>query len=112
VAKVYGHFITVNYRESYDLFLPAQGYFSTTSACQAIRRSWCESEACRRSEPPHDLVPLRRKGRSAQSFDVEGMEIWDGEEWTGVKAITATRRRTSDPEHRMLSVEARGGWWT
>ena len=28
VAKAYGHFITVNYRESYDL-LPAQGYFST-----------------------------------------------------------------------------------
>ena len=31
MAKAYGHFITVNYRESYD-FLPAQGYFSTTRA--------------------------------------------------------------------------------
>jgi GDPmannose 4,6-dehydratase len=32
VAKAYGHFITVNYRESYDL-LPAREFCSTTNAC-------------------------------------------------------------------------------
>ena len=31
VAKAYGHFITVNYRESYGLYRRARGSSSTTS---------------------------------------------------------------------------------
>jgi GDPmannose 4,6-dehydratase len=45
-----------------------------------------------------------------QSFEPKGLlEIWAGDDWTPVKAITATRRRATDPDHELLSIEARGG---
>ena len=37
------------------------------------------------------------------------LEVWDGEDWTPIRALTATRRRSSEPDHRMLSIEARAG---
>ena len=42
VAKVYGHFITVNYRESYGICSPAPASFSTTKARAA---AWSSSRA-------------------------------------------------------------------
>jgi GDPmannose 4,6-dehydratase len=57
-----------------------------------------------------DLVPLLRRGGSVQNFLPKTfLEIWDGGEWTPVTTITATRRRREDPEHQLLSVQARGG---
>ena len=44
-----------------------------------------------------------------QTFTPEGLEIWDGEDWTEVRAVTATRRRERDPDHDPLLIEARGG---
>ncbi len=55
-------------------------------------------------------MPLRAKGPSVQQHVPEGLsEIWDGEDWTPITAITATRHRATDPDHRLLSVETRGG---
>jgi GDPmannose 4,6-dehydratase len=59
---------------------------------------------------PADLVPLVRKGGSVQNFLPKSfLEIWDGDGWTPVTAITATRRRTTDPDHELLSIQARAG---
>jgi GDPmannose 4,6-dehydratase len=59
---------------------------------------------------PPDLVALVRNGPGVQSFKPERLlEIWDGDGWTEITAITATRRRAADPDHRLLSIEARGG---
>ncbi len=109
VAKAYGHFITVNYRESYDLFACSGILFNheCISAQTPLTTRERGVQAVRTAE---DLVPLRKKGPSTQTFTPEnGLEVWDGEEWTGVRAITATRRRASDPDHRLVSVEARAG---
>ena len=108
VAKVYGHWITVNYRESYNLF-----------ACSGILFN---HECLRESTPlmvrrdglvdvvtPDELVSVIHKGPSAQTFETPGLEIWDGTEWTAVKVITATRRRATDSNHQILAVKARGG---
>lgn len=108
VAKVYGHWITVNYRESYNLF-----------ACSGILFN---HECLRESTPliirregvvdvvtPDELIAVLRKGPSVQTFETPGLEIWDGSAWTQVKVITATRRRSTDPEHQIVSVKARGG---
>ncbi len=55
-------------------------------------------------------MPLRDKGPAVQTFQPSTvLEVWDGDEWTAVRAITATRRRGEDPDHRLLSIEARGG---
>ncbi|HXW58530.1 MAG TPA: GDP-mannose 4,6-dehydratase [Solirubrobacteraceae bacterium] len=109
VAKAYGHFITVNYRESYDLHAASGILFNHECVCEntplIIRDSGKIS-----IRTPADLVALRRKGRSVQTFAPDTqIEVWDGEDWTAVRAITATRRRRSDPDHELLSIQARGG---
>jgi GDPmannose 4,6-dehydratase len=109
VAKCYGHFITVNYRESYDLFACSGILFNHECIINQtpliVRQNGVQSV-----RTPADLVPLREKGPSIQTFEPEGLlEVWEGEDWTPVRAITATRRRTSDPDHRLISVQARAG---
>jgi GDPmannose 4,6-dehydratase len=109
VAKVYGHFITVNYRESYDLHATSGILFNheclTATVPLLVRRNGIVKVVT-----PPDLVALVRKGPSVQSFIPDRLlEVWDGESWTEITAVTATRRRATDPDHRLLSIEARGG---
>jgi GDPmannose 4,6-dehydratase len=109
VAKCYGHFITVNYRESYDLFAASGILFNHECIINQtpliVRQNGVQAV-----RTPADLVPVREKGPSVQTFDPDGLlEIWEGEDWTPVRAITATRRRASDPDHRLISIQARAG---
>jgi GDPmannose 4,6-dehydratase len=109
VAKAYGHFITVNYRESYDLHATSGILFNHECVSEntpLIVRQLGNVAI----KTPADLVPLRRKGKSVQSFVPENVvEVWDGEDWTYVRAVTATRRRGTHPDHELLSIQARGG---
>jgi GDPmannose 4,6-dehydratase len=109
VAKAYGHFITINYRESYDLHATSGILFNHECLCS-------QTPVCVREKGivaikmVDELVPLLRKGPSVQQWEPEGLlEIWDGEDWTPITGITATRLRASDPDHRLLCTEARGG---
>ena len=109
VAKCYGHFITVNYRESYGLFA-ASGILFNHECLHAQVPLMVRQNGVHAVRTPRDLVALQSKGRSIQTFEPDGLlEIWDGEDWTPVRAITATRRRTTDPDHRMFSIQARAG---
>jgi GDPmannose 4,6-dehydratase len=109
VAKAYGHFITVNYRESYDLHATS-GILFNHECLNSSATLICRYNGVVSVETPGDLVPLRGKGRAVQQFEPKGLfEVWDGTEFTPVVAITATRRRPSDPDHRILSIESRGG---
>jgi GDPmannose 4,6-dehydratase len=109
VAKAYGHFITVNYRESYGLHTTSGILFN--HECVAANTPLMVRERGLTSvKTPLDLVPLVRKGRSIQTFDPGSLvEVWDGDRWVAITAITATRRRTTEPDHQLRSIEARGG---
>src|SRR5437660_1376706 len=109
VAKVYGHFITVNYRESYDLHATSGLLFN--HECVSEQTPLIVREMGQVSvKTPCDLIALRRRGRNPQTYTPRNfVEIWDGDEWTPLKAITATRRRHLDPDHEFLSIQARGG---
>src|SRR4030081_2756584 len=67
VAKVYGHFITVNYRESYDLHATSGILFNHESVSGntplIVREDGLVSV-----KTSLDLVPLVRKGGSVQNF--------------------------------------------
>jgi GDPmannose 4,6-dehydratase len=109
VAKAYGHFITVNYRESYDLHATC-GILFNHECLNSSAPLICRHNGVVSVETPGDLVPVVKKGRSVQHFEPRGLfEVWDGVEFTPVVTLTATRRRPSDPDHRILSIEARGG---
>jgi GDPmannose 4,6-dehydratase len=109
VAKAYGHFITVNYRESYDLHATSGILFnheSVVSSCPLLVRD----DGIIDVKTPAEIVPLLPSGGPAQNFlPKTDLEVWDGTDWTPVTTITATRRRRDDPEHRLLSIQARGG---
>lgn len=108
VAKVYGHWITVNYRESYGLF-GCSGILFNHECISSHTPLIIRQDGFVNVVTPDELVPLRRKGRSVQTFETPSVEIWDGSVWTKICAITATHRRTTDPDHKMLSIQARGG---
>ena len=109
VAKVYGHFITVNYRESYDMHATSGILFNHESVC-ANTPLLIRDDGIIAVKTPADLVPLLRRGRSVQNFLPKSfLEIWDGDDWTPITAITATRRRRTDPDHELLSIQARAG---
>jgi GDPmannose 4,6-dehydratase len=112
VAKVYGHFITVNYRESYGLHATSGILFNHESICSNTPLLIRENGIIAVKTPP-DLVPLRRSrepSAGTQSFTPTSLlEVWDGSEWTLVTAVTATRRRADDLEHQLISIQARAG---
>jgi GDPmannose 4,6-dehydratase len=109
VAKVYGHFITVNYRESYDLHATSGILFNHESVSSS-QPLLVRDDGVIAVKTPVDLVPLLRKGGSVQNFLPRTfLEVWDGRDWTPITAISATRRRTTDPEHQLLSVQTRAG---
>ncbi len=108
-SKAYAFYLTQNYREAYGLYC-CNGILFNHECIAAttpivIRRDGTTVDVV----TPDELVPLVAKGRSVQHFEPSALEVWDGADWTAVRAITATRRRTTDPEHRILSVQARGG---
>jgi len=109
VAKAYGHFITVNYRESYDLHATSGLLFnheSVSSSTPILVRDAGIIDV----RTPAEIVPLLPTGGSVQNFIPKtALEVWDGTEWTPVTAITANRRRRGDTEHQLLSIQARGG---
>jgi GDPmannose 4,6-dehydratase len=109
VAKVYGHHITVNYRESYGL-QASSGILFNHECISSKSPLIVRENGIVAVRTAADLMPLNRKGRSTQTHLPEGLvEVWDGEGWTVVSAITATRRRRTDPDHRLVSIEARAG---
>ncbi len=94
VAKAYGHHITVNYRESYGLQATSGILFNHECYAPTLRsvvrdRGVVVGAHARGSRPASP-----DKGPSARpSIPGALLEIWDGEDWTPITAITATRRR-------------------
>src|SRR6202043_2812058 len=109
VAKAYGHFITVNYRESYDLHATSGILFnheSIVSSCPLLVRD----DGIIDVKTPAEIVPIVARDAPVQNFlPKTHLEVWDGRDWTPVTAITATLRRRDDPTHQLLSIQARGG---
>src|SRR5215211_5942174 len=108
VAKVYGHWITVNYRESFGLYT-VSGILFNHECLSAATPLVVRSAGAMDGVTADELMPLLRKGRSVQTYEPRDLEVWDGDGWTRVRAVTATRRRATDPDHEMHVVEARGG---
>lgn len=109
VAKVYGHWITVNYRESYDLFACSGICFNheslTSNVPLVIRRNGTVDIV-----EIGDLMHVREKGAEYQRFDLgDGVEVWDGECFTRVQGGTAYRHKPAVDNKGVRRVEARCG---
>jgi GDPmannose 4,6-dehydratase len=94
VAKVYGHWITVNYRESFNIFAASGILFNhecvTAETPVILRKSGLIDIL-----PIEDVVPHRTEPHTATRFttdlpEEEILEVWDAQGWTRVTCMTAT----------------------
>ncbi len=89
VAKVYGHWITVNYRESYGLHASSGILFNHESVPAdtpvVVRRHGYVDIV-----PIGDVIPHRSDPRSGRRYtsDGGGYEVWDGDRWAPCQART------------------------
>jgi len=109
VAKVYGHWITVNYRESYDMFACSGILFNHESVPAQtpliIRRGNIIDIVA-----IGDIVHVREKGPNVQRFDtLHDIEVWDGRDFVRVLGATAYRHRPVVANKGVRRVEARCG---
>ena len=91
VAKVYGHWITVNYRESYDLHASSGILFNhesvPTSTPIVIRRHGVIEIV-----PIGSMAPHPRDGEPGARVSYgggDGLEVWDGDQFVRCTARTA-----------------------
>jgi len=108
VAKVYGHWITVNYRESYNLFA-VSGILFNHECVPANTPVIIRHRGLVDIVQIGDLVPVREKGPIVQRFGLEGFEVWDGDDFVKVLGATANRHRPVVENKGVRRVEARCG---
>ncbi len=97
VAKVYGHWITVNFRESYGLYAVSGILFNhecvTAETPVLIRRNGLLDIL-----PIEEVVPHRTDAKHGLRYTTtpsDALEVWDRSGWTAVRLMTAT---WNDPE--------------
>lgn len=93
VSKVFAHHMTVQYREAHGLFA-CNGILFNHECLSATTPLVVRQGGFVNVVTPGELVPLRRKGRSQQTFTPVDLEVWDGVRWARVTAITASRHRS------------------
>ena len=108
VAKLYGHWITVNYRESYDLFATSGILFNHESVPGTtpiiVRRDNLIDII-----PISELVHVREKGANYQDVTVDGVEVWDGSAFVRVHGGSAYKHRPVVANKGVRRIEARCG---
>jgi len=108
VAKLYAYWITVNYREAYGIY-GCNGILFNHECITADTPLIVRTDQAVNVVTADELVALRRKGPDVQHFDLPGVEVWDGVDWTAIRGVTATKRRREEADHALLAVQARGG---
>jgi len=109
VAKLYGHWITVNYRESYDMYAVSGILFNHESIPAdtpiIVKRGNLVDVV-----PIGEVVRVREKGPAVQRFDVDDdLLVWDGDAFVKVLGATAYKHRPIVENKGVRSVEARCG---
>jgi len=110
VSKLASHRIARVYRESFDMFIACGICFNhecISAKTPLLVRLDGEIDVLSASE----IAPYseKRKGKSSIGFSVNGKEVWDGLKWAKIKAITATHRKESDFNHRIIRIQTRSG---
>lgn len=111
VAKVYGHWITVNYRESYDLFACSGILFNHESVVGEtpvfIRKDGQIDILPVEDAVPHEKTPVN--GTTFTTEPISPFEVWDSRGWAKVTCMTANWNGFEDKPNKMVHrVAARG----
>jgi GDPmannose 4,6-dehydratase len=108
VAKVYGHWITVNYRESYDMFA-ASGILFNHECVPHDTPVVVRENGLVDIMLIGDVLRVREAGPNVQRFETRGIEVWDGETFVPILGGTAQRHRPVVDNKGVARIEARCG---
>ena len=94
VSKLYGHWITVNFRESHNLFA-SSGILFNHECVTAETPIFIKRDGLIDLSPIEDIVPHRTDPGSAPRYTTEPIpedrfEVWDANGWSAVTCMTAT----------------------
>ena len=113
VAKLYGHWLTINFRESYNMYACSGILFNheciTADTPVFIRRNGLID-----LKLIEDVVPHRTEGKSAPKYTTEpkpedAFEVWDAQGWSQVTCMTATwNGYEQKPNKTVHRIAARG----
>ncbi len=114
-AKVYAHWQTVNYRESYDLFA-CNGILFNHECVTGETPVIVRQDGIVDIVPIADLVPHQRdrdpNGIQRYTTDVspsQSLQVWDARGWTDVTCMSATHNGSSQPNQKQVHRIATGG---
>ncbi len=114
VAKVYGHWITINYRESYDLYA-CSGILFNHECVTAETPVFIQRQGLMDLLPIEDVVPHRTDPGKGSKYTTEPdpqapLMVWDAHGWTEVTCMTATwngfQRKPNKTVHRIAAPGA------
>jgi GDPmannose 4,6-dehydratase len=93
VAKVYGHWITVNYRESYDMHATSGILFNHESVT-ANTPVFTRKDGLIDLSPIEDVVPHQTDPNKGNKYSTDvpsdsSFEVWDSQGWVTVTCMTA-----------------------
>jgi len=108
VAKVYGHWITVNYRESFDIFACSGILFNHESA-PGNTPVMVRENGLIDIKMIGEVLRVREDGPNVQRFDKLDIEVWDGASFVPVLGGTAYRHRPVVDNKGVARIEARCG---
>lgn len=116
VAKLYSYWITINYREAYNMFTCNGILFNhecITGTTPVIIRKGCNKLIY--ILPIEEIVPHREnpsKGKRCVTNKVDDLEVWDGNKWTAIKAMSATWNDPgTEKDLRVHRIVCRGGYY-
>src|SRR5581483_8738408 len=113
VAKVYGHYITVNYRESYGMHA-SSGILFNHECVTAETPVFIRQDGLIDLLPIEEVVPHRTKPNGMPKYTTEPspaepLEVWDHGGWSRVTCMTATWNGFQrKPNKTVYRIAARG----
>jgi len=114
VAKLFGHWITKNYRESYDLFA-VSGILFNHECLTAQTPIIIKKNDLIDIVSIEELVPHRENHKHGVKYTTQNknpLEIWDGKDWTKIKTMTATWNKAgTKTDKKVKRVICRGGYY-
>ncbi len=109
VAKLYGHWITVNYRESYDMYAVSGILFNHESVpfnTPIIIKRGNQVDVV----PISEIAHVKKDGPRVQRFGFDDdLRVWDGEDFVRVLGATAYAHRPVVENKGVRRIEARCG---
>lgn len=108
VAKVYGYWITVNYRESYGIHA-SNGILFNHECISENTPIIISKNGIISIQRIKDIRKPKQKGKNIQQWSIKDIEIWDGDNFVPFKFLTATKKEKDNPDFQCKIINTRNG---